>query len=343
MQNLPSIIYGTANVGKVRILKRITEDDDVLQGFLDYIKKNGINQIDTARRYGMGTTEEMLGSVKADQQGFLIDTKILPGTPGCLLRENLRESAKKSLEALQVKKVNILYLHAPDRSVPLEDALKSMNELYQEGVFEKLGISNYSAEEVEQVVEICQKNNYVKPSVYQGMYHIFARASEAGLFPILKRENISFYAYSPMAAGLFNYASKEEISPDSRYGSEGPVGQLYQGYFFKPVMMKALADLDDAAKKANLTKNEIAIRWIFYHSQIKRSDNDAVIMGFSKTEQLESNIADVKKGPLEPSLVQLLDKIWMDIKEEAPKIDHHAVSSQGNAIYSTTRVMEEKA
>jgi aflatoxin B1 aldehyde reductase len=70
-----------------------------------------------------------------------------------------------------------------------------MNKAHKAGKFERFGISNYTAEEVEKLVEICETNGWVKPSVYQGQYNAIARLNEDDLFPILRKHGISFYAY----------------------------------------------------------------------------------------------------------------------------------------------------
>lgn len=64
-------------------------------------------------------------------------------------------------------KVQILYLHAPDRATPVEEVLRTLNELYKQGKFEKLGLSNYTAAEVAEFVAVADKNGFVRPSVYQ--------------------------------------------------------------------------------------------------------------------------------------------------------------------------------
>ena len=91
-----------------------------------------------------------------------------------------------------------------------------MNKAYKAGHFERFGISNYSAQQVEELVSICEKNGWVKPSVYQvspanpfyvtciisdrvsilqGQYNAISRGNEDDLFPVLRKHGISFYAY----------------------------------------------------------------------------------------------------------------------------------------------------
>ena len=67
------------------------------------------------------------------------------------------------------------------------------------------------------MLKICKENNYVLPTVYQGNYNAITRKNEDELFPLLKKEKISFYAYSPVAGGFFAIKPNEKAVPGSRY------------------------------------------------------------------------------------------------------------------------------
>lgn len=79
--------------------------------------------------------------------------------------EHLRQNLTNSLKALKTNKVDMWYLHGPDRTTPYEVTLKAVNDLYKEGLFDRFAISNYMAWEVAQICEICKANNYIMPSV----------------------------------------------------------------------------------------------------------------------------------------------------------------------------------
>lgn len=79
----------------------------------------------------------------------------------------LRAAFEKSLSTLGVPKVRTFYLHAPDRSVLFEETLEEVDKIYREGKFEQLGLSNFAAWEVAEVVGICQRRSFVKPAIYQ--------------------------------------------------------------------------------------------------------------------------------------------------------------------------------
>lgn len=70
-----------------------------------------------------------------------------------------------------------------------------MDKAYKEGKFRKFGLSNFTASEVEQIIEICERRGFVKPSVYEGQYNPIVRGGEKALFPLLRKNNIAFYAW----------------------------------------------------------------------------------------------------------------------------------------------------
>lgn len=82
--------------------------------------------------------------------------------------EHVRKNLNDSLKALATDKVDMFYLHGPDRTTPYEDTLREVNSLHEQGLFDKFGISNYMAWEVAQICGICDKHGWIKPSVYQG-------------------------------------------------------------------------------------------------------------------------------------------------------------------------------
>lgn len=170
---------------------------DEVNGFINTFYSRGYTQIDTARSYSphaRGSSEPRLGAVEAGKK-FIIDTKVLSQTPGSHTRERIETGINESLEALKIKQINIEYLHQPDRQTPFEETVEAMDKAYREGKFKSFGLSNYAAAEVEQIVEICERRGFVKPSVYQGQYNPIVRGGENELFPILRKHGIAFYAW----------------------------------------------------------------------------------------------------------------------------------------------------
>lgn len=108
-----------------------------IRPFLNTFRGYGHTEIDTARIYGNGETEEALGQTHA-LNGLKIATKVWPSAPRAHGPENLAPTFRASLKALQVDKVDIFYLHAPDFTTLFEETLKIVDELYHEGLFNKV-------------------------------------------------------------------------------------------------------------------------------------------------------------------------------------------------------------
>ena len=100
------------------------------------------------------------------------------------------------------KAVDLFYLHWPDGETPLETTLGATQRAYEAGRFQRLGLSNFSVEEVVRVHSHMSERGWIRPTVYQGMYNALTRDVEDELLPTLRRLRMSFYAYNPLAGGL---------------------------------------------------------------------------------------------------------------------------------------------
>lgn len=196
--HIRTLLLTCLQLGDRKIDKTVRYDTpDEVNAYLNAFYNRGYRQIDTARLYSTGapgTSEPRLGAVGAGER-FIIDTKVLSQEPGSHKREKIAQEVETSLKALQIGQINILYLHQPDRATPFEETCEAIDTAHKEGKFKKFGLSNFSADEVKQVLEICERRSFVKPGVYEGQYNPVVRGGEKELFPLLRRHNISFYAW----------------------------------------------------------------------------------------------------------------------------------------------------
>lgn len=165
---------------------RITTLDEYNKN-LDYFQQNGYNEVDTARAYISGDQEAFTKEAKWKDRGLTLATKCMPVQPGDHTPEKLRASLEKSLSELGTDSVDIFYLHAPDRATPFEDTLKAADEMFKEGKFAQLGLSNFAAWEVAEVWNIANERGLVKPTIYQAMYNAITRDIEKELVPALRK------------------------------------------------------------------------------------------------------------------------------------------------------------
>ncbi|KAI0034794.1 Aldo/keto reductase [Vararia minispora EC-137] len=299
---------------------------EAVKEILDVFQKHGHSEIDTARVYTMGTSEELIGKIDHKGRGLLLETKLYPW-PGFTSHqpEDLRKFLDQSLKALNVDQLEMWYLHGPDRKVPYEVTLKTVNDLYKEGKFKRFGISNYMSWEVAEIVMLCRANGWVQPTVYQGIYNAILRGVEPELFPCLRKFGLSFYAFNALGGGFFTgkYGSiSEEVPAGTRFDPTKLQGRMYRVRYWNDAYFKAVEIARTGCEKHGLTMAEVALRWISNHSQLKREKGDAIIIGASSVGHLEQNLVDLEKGPLPEDMLKVLDEAWAIVKPHASNYWH---------------------
>jgi len=324
-----NVVFGAMTIGKAGAEQARVHDLKTAGQILDVFQKHGHSEVDTARAYGNGTSETMLGELEWQKRGIVMDTKYFPtaGKPvpqdwDDTLRhtpEMLRENLMKSLEALNTDKIDMWYLHGPDRTTPYDVTMKAVNDLYKEGHFKRLGISNYQAWEVAQICELCKSNGWKMPDVYQGVYNALHRSVEPELFPCLRHYGLSFYNYNPLAGGYLTNRYKRsdaeaDIESGARFDPNKWQGKMYRMRYWKEEYFNALDLLRPLAKKHGFTEAECALRWMTHHSQLRREKGDSIIIGASSVKHMEENMKDLEKGPLPDDIVQALDQGWEGCK-----------------------------
>jgi len=284
---------------------------DEVQAIFDEFKRHGHTQLDTARLYSEGTSETLVGDLYYEKQGFTVGTKVHSFTAGSHTPENIARSVVESLHELKAKKVHILYLHHPDRTVPLDVVLGAINEEHKKGHFEEFGISNYSPEEVEKIVQITSEKGYVRPTVYQGLYNLLVRGGEESFFPLLRKHGIRFYAYSPLG-GSFLTDVPSRLDPNT------PIGKYYYDKSLaKESHIKAHERLLELGHKYGLRVSEIAFRWLAHHSHLSPEHHDAIVIGGKTFSRIKEALDDIDKPVLPEEIVRAIDEIWIVIKHDA--------------------------
>ncbi|KAJ7743266.1 Aldo/keto reductase [Mycena maculata] len=305
---------------------RVREIKDV-EAIVDVFLKHGHREIDTARVYCGGTSEEYLGKIDWQEKGILMETKLYPALPYGMSHspDDLRKFLLASLKALNTDKLEMWYLHAPDRTTPYEVTMKAVDELYKEGHFKRFGISNYMSWEVAEIVGICKKFGYIQPTAYQGIYNVIQRNVEPELFPCLRKFGISFYEFNPLAGGFFTgrYNSiDDKVENGARFNTETFQGKAYRVRYWTEAYFNALATIRPVIEKHNLTLAEVALRWISHHSLMRREHGDSVLIGASSLNHIEQNLLDLEKGPLPDDVVKVLDEAWLSVKSQAAPYYH---------------------
>ncbi|XP_068598601.1 aflatoxin B1 aldehyde reductase member 4-like [Brachionichthys hirsutus] len=293
---------------------------DMVKTFLG----SGHQRLDTAFMYADGQSETLIGGMNLPQT-VSVATKANPWSGQSLTAEGVRAQLDTSLQRLRTDCVDLFYLHAPDHQNPVQDTLRACNSLHREGKFKEFGLSNYASWEVAEILSICRHNNWIAPSVYQGMYNATTRQVETELLPCLRYYGMKFYAYNPLAGGLltgkYRYEDKEGTQPEGRFfGSNWAA--TYRDRYWKQSHFQGidlvLQALEAAYGSQQPTLTSAAMRWVYHHSHLQGELGDAVIIGMSTMEQLQQNLAAAEEGPLDQVVVSAFNEAWNLVVHECP-------------------------
>ncbi|KNC53909.1 aflatoxin B1 aldehyde reductase member 2 [Thecamonas trahens ATCC 50062] len=306
----PRLVLGTMAMGG-------QADQDESASMVAAFAEAGGTEVDTAIMYNMGKTHEVLAPIVASHPGLKVATKVNPwytnyetfAPRGGLAADQVEAQASASLAALGMPAVDILYLHAPDQTTPIEETLQAMDKLHKAGVFSEFGLSNYAAWEVVRIVGLCEAAGYVKPTVYQGMYNAFTRGVEAELLPAIRACGMRFYAYNITAGGLLTGKHTKDSDPtDGRFNKDTLWGRAYRQRFFNDTMFSALEALKAALAALDgepISPYAAVIRYLAFHSKL--TPDDGLILGGSCAKHIEVNAASLRDGPLPQSIVDVID------------------------------------
>jgi aflatoxin B1 aldehyde reductase len=286
---------------------------------LELFFERGGRELDTAYIYSKGRSEEILGDLLGGRprESFYLATKAHPSVRGNLGPEAIREQLEGSLDRLRLEFVDLFYLHQPDLDTPIEKTLGACAELCGRGLFRELGLSNYASWQVAEMVHICLREGWPVPTVYQGMYNAVTRDVERELFPCLRRMDVRFYAYNPLAAGvLAGKYSSATAQPDEGRFKEYP---FYVDRYWKGGYLRAAEMISAACSDAGIAPAEAALRWLARGSMVDASEGDAIIVGASRLQHAEQNLAACAGEALPEKLAEVFDAAWEIARPECPK------------------------
>ena len=141
---------------------------DEFKSILDCFQNAGYDEVDTAHEYVGFKQQAFSREAGWKERGLKLASKISPNSnSGGHDAANLREKCLFNLEQLGTDCMDILFLHAPDRNVPFAETFEECDKLYRENRFKQLGLSNYMAYEIAEIVTMCNERGWVRPTIYQ--------------------------------------------------------------------------------------------------------------------------------------------------------------------------------
>jgi len=308
--NVSRICFGTMTLGG-------QTDEASAARMIELCAESGINFLDTANVYNQGASEEMLGRLLGSRRrNFILASKVrnkmgdAPDLSG-LSRPAILRGIDDSLRRLRTDYLDLYYLHLQDPSVPIEESLDAMNEVVKQGKVRYLASSNYSAWQITEMCWIAERKGYQAPWAAQPMYNLIARGIEQEYLPICKHFGVSNIVYNPLAGGLLTGKHKRDAPiPGTRFDKN----KMYLDRYWHPADFDAVDQLSQIAQKAGRSMLSMSLNWLYHHTAI-----DCIILGASRSEQLEQNLAALRDGPLAAETVEACDQVWAELRGPSPK------------------------
>ncbi len=274
----------------------------------------GITHFDLANNYGppAGSAEENFGRIfkedfKSHRDELVISTKagwgMWPGPYGDLgSRKYLISSLDQSLKRMGLDYVDIYYHHRPDPDTPMEESMGALSQIVRQGKALYVGISSYSAEQTAVAIRLL-KDLGTPCLIHQPKYSMFERWIENGLLETLEGEGVGCICFSPLAQGLLSDKYLKGIPEGSRAASHRGNGAIDETAI-TPKRISQAVSLNELAKRRGQSLAQLALAWVLRHNIVT-----SVLIGVSKTTQLEDSIKCLDNLSFSSSEIQEIEKI----------------------------------
>lgn len=281
-----AICLGTAFRGQT--------DENVCIRTIDRALDLGCNFIDTAL-YGNGKSEQLLGrALKGKRDEVVLCTKVY-GTLGSspthngLTRINILRGVEASLKRLQTDHLDLYLLHSYDPKAPVEEIVRTLDDLVRQGKVRYVGCSNWPVRKVVEALWISDKRNLAPFVCLQYQYSLLNRTEfEPELAPLCLDFGLGSMTYSPLAIGLLSGRFRRGVAPpaDSPWGAEPAAGLSRTKYPFAEAMTeqadRVVQALIDLGGKYGKTAAQVAVAWVLDHPEVT-----APILGADNPEQVD--------------------------------------------------------
>ena len=256
----------------------------------------GINFFDTADVYSEGQSETMLGqslkNLNIARKDVVVATKVYGRTgPGRndvgASRGHIMDGVEASLRRLQTDHVDLYQIHGNDVVTPIEETLRALDTLVQQGKVRYIGCSNWQAWKLAKALSISEFKNLARFDTLQAYYSIAGRDLEREIVPLLEAEKTGLLVWSPLAGGLLSGKfSRENQKPEGSRRSEFDFPIVDKERTWK--ILDAIAPI---AKAHDCSPARISLAWL-----LTKPVMTAVIIGAKRMDQLKDNLAalDVK-------------------------------------------------
>ncbi|MBT2323025.1 aldo/keto reductase [Variovorax paradoxus] len=252
----------------------------------------GINFIDTADVYSDGRSEIITGqalrNLQVPRENVVVATKVFgeTGSKGInsrgMSRHHIMDGVKASLKRLQLDHIDLYQIHGFDPATPIEETVRALDNLVQQGHVRYVGVSNWAAWQIMKALGISERLGLARFESLQAYYTVAGRDLERELVPLLHSESVGLMVWSPLAGGLLSGKYSRELKAEA--------GSRRTTFDFPPVNVERAHDCIDVmrgiAQAKDVSVAQIALAWLLHQPVVT-----SVIIGAKRAEQLDDNIA----------------------------------------------------
>ncbi|TRX62172.1 aldo/keto reductase [Fulvivirga sp. M361] len=258
----------------------------------------GVNFFDNAEAYAGGKSEEVMGEVLKkmgwQRDSYIVSSKVFFGADGGsgslmptqkgLNRKHVVEACDQALKRLQMDYLDLYFCHRPDKNTPIEETVWTMHNLIQQGKILYWGTSEWSAQEIMEAHRIAERYNLIGPTMEQPQYNMLVREKvEVEYDQIYKTVGLGTTIWSPLASGVLTGKYNDGFPEDTRLGIEGM--EWLKDRTLAEQNLSRVRKVSEFARELEVSMPLLAIAWC-----LKNDNVSTVILGASKTSQLEENL-----------------------------------------------------
>jgi aryl-alcohol dehydrogenase-like predicted oxidoreductase len=296
------VALGTMQFGSKTNVGNLGQEDTTRM--VKQARDSGINFIDTADVYSLGESETLLGNaLKGIREEIVLATKVRLPMGGSFNRSgatrvNIMREVEGSLRRLQTDYVDLYQVHGWDSNTPLEETLRTLDDLVRQGKVRYIGLSNLMSWQAATAVMLQERLGLEKYVTAQMYYSLVGRGLEYEFQSFAEYHNIGILVWSPLAGGFLagKYSRANPAPSGTRFAESGQFVP-----FDKEMSYRVVDALKEVATRHGASPARVAIAWL-----LGRPAVSSVIIAARKAEQLEDNIRAVDLR-LSDDDVRLLD------------------------------------
>jgi voltage-dependent potassium channel beta subunit len=277
-------------------------DDEAATECMTTAYDAGVNFFDNAEAYASGESERIMGRALAKlgwgRDTYCVSSKVYWGgglpTQRGLSRKHIHDACHAALNRLQVDYLDLFFCHRPDLETPIEESVRAMHDLVQQGKVLYWGTSEWSAQQIQEAHGLARQYGLTPPTMEQPQYNMLERDRVEREYHRLYSEiGLGTTIWSPLASGVLTGKYRDGVPEGSRMSL--PDYQWLRDRIDSPegrTHVRKASELEGVADRLGVSLARLAIAWCLRNPNVS-----TVILGASSPAQLRENLQSLDVVP----------------------------------------------